>query len=240
LTNRPNRVFNTHLPPVLTTQRGLLDRGGQAPTRCWRTLIASRLTQPSRGDLWITGRSLTQVLCQEEPPSGTGAVGADPSRTTSMFHAQPLPAAQVAQRVREAVHLIPRLALRPYQTRSLRLATTQSGEEPLATIKVLGRSRRRSASGESDRRFEIKGQQHNDRQPRRTGRSQEVIAPGPGSPHRLPTRPPASQRQRQTTYWCPTRLRGTSPVGGPGSARRFVDEGSDRGDPRRCRSSRRR
>jgi hypothetical protein len=68
LTNRPNRVFNTHLPPVLTTQRGLLDRGGQAPTGCWRTLIASRLTQPSRGDLWITGRSLTQVPCQEEPP----------------------------------------------------------------------------------------------------------------------------------------------------------------------------
>ena len=28
MTNRPNRVFNSHLPPILSTQ-GLLDRGGQ-------------------------------------------------------------------------------------------------------------------------------------------------------------------------------------------------------------------
>ena len=32
MTNRPNRVFNSHLPPILSTQ-GLLDRGGQTAQR---------------------------------------------------------------------------------------------------------------------------------------------------------------------------------------------------------------
>jgi hypothetical protein len=45
----------------------LLDRGGQAPSRCWRTLIASTLRQPSPGDVWITGRSLTESPVRRSP-----------------------------------------------------------------------------------------------------------------------------------------------------------------------------
>jgi hypothetical protein len=46
-------------------------------------LIASRGRAILAGDLWTTGRTLTPVPNQEKPPSTTGAVGADPSRTTS-------------------------------------------------------------------------------------------------------------------------------------------------------------
>src|SRR5215217_7502448 len=92
-----------HAPPNRSSipLRDRSDRGGQRTSRYLTTLIAPRGRAILASDLWITGRTLTPVPNQEKPPSTTGAVGVDPSRTTSMLHGEAPSAADVALRVRD-------------------------------------------------------------------------------------------------------------------------------------------
>jgi hypothetical protein len=69
-------------------------------SRYWTTLVASQGAQSWCCILWITGCTLIRVPDQEKPASTTGSVGADPSRTTPMLHAEMSSEAQVALRVR--------------------------------------------------------------------------------------------------------------------------------------------
>jgi hypothetical protein len=69
--------------PILHPLRDRSDGGGQRTSRYLTTLIAPRGRAILASDLWITGRTLTPVPDQEKPPGTTGAVGVDPSRTTS-------------------------------------------------------------------------------------------------------------------------------------------------------------
>jgi hypothetical protein len=69
---------------------------------CWTTLLASRGHVILARRPVDNSRTLTRVPYQEKSPSTTDAVGADPSRTPSMLHAETFPRAQIPLRVRDS------------------------------------------------------------------------------------------------------------------------------------------